>query len=1063
MAIEYFASINLNKNELQNAVIVNLGTAPGSPSAGQIYFDNTSGDDALYYYNGSAWVRVAGQITHQAVDTISTGDFIAFSDESEDVGDEGLNLNNKITIDNFITTSPKLLTEDAIADGDYIVFLDGGSTGDAKKEAVHDLATLFAGTGLTASSSVISVDASQAITALTGGDLTIYENANNADVSLKMGTSATESLTIQVLNGGSNKTAESVLFSTATASSTGDHGQMLFAVDGTTIFTIDDGGVSVAASMNFEVAGTAILSDSSGTMTLSNIDALDSTTEATIEGAIDTLSNLVTVGALNSGSITSGFGSIDTGSSTITTTGAISGGTGSTFSSSSASEPVVHITNTHAGATAGELRFNKDSASGADNDVMGTISFYGTDASNNTHQQLAKMDAIITDSAHGSEAASLRFYVAENDGTNTLGLTIAGQADDDGEVDVTIGAGAGSTTTIVGNLEVSGTTTTVNQTIIESTVDVLVFEGANDDGHETTLKVVEPTADCTFALPTLTAGDYFIPAIAGAATDASAAVTAAEFALLDGGSTVGTTAVANGDGIFTNDGGTMRHTTVQTFQTYFDANSVGGGNIVTTGDLDSGSITSGFGAIDNGTSGIRTDNFTAETAVLPDAVGGATLGSASAEWGDIFIADDKAIKFGNGQDWTMEYNEDGDDDLLMTGDTFKMVADTVTFTSGNANDPLFIIQNTANDATGAILRLKKDKGAAGAANDYNGKIQFYGDDANQDNIQFAAIESQVKVHTNGQEGGKLSLLVAENDGTSTAGLIIEDGSADGELDVTIAAGTQSVTTIAGTLTMGSAQALDNDGLLVVANQAAVTGVGELVSGSIGAAFGNIDNGTSNITTGGLLKIDVDADADDLSGDSAAGRLTIGAGEDLNLYHGGTNSYIVNDTGDLIIDTAGDIKLDAAGNDFKFLASGTEILNITNSSSDVVIKLVATNKDIIFQADDGTEVARAAAAGTFNVVQDAHKVVALIEVGSITHDKIVTIPHNLGTADIMVQMYDVVTEANVHAAIARTSDDFSTASTSSVSIDFGSTTPPNNIRVLITSFANAQASGTVAYT
>ena len=108
-------------------------------------------------------------------------------------------------------------------------------------------------------------------------------------------------------------------------------------------------------------------------------------------------------------------------------------------------------------------------------------------------------------------------------------------------------------------------------------------------------------------------------------------------------------------------------------------------------------------------------------------------------------------------------------------------------------------------------------------------------------------------------------------------------------------------------------------------------------------------------------------------------------------------------------------------------------------------------------------ASTAAAGTFNVVQDAHKVVATIVVGSLTGDKIVTIPHNLGTADIMIQMYDVVTEANVHAAIARTTDDFSTASTSSVSIDFGATDPPNNIRVLITSFANAQASGTVAYT
>ena len=39
-------------------------------------------------------------------------------------------------------------------------------------------------------------------------NVTIYDDQNNADVSLVMGTSATESLTIQVLNGSSNKTAE---------------------------------------------------------------------------------------------------------------------------------------------------------------------------------------------------------------------------------------------------------------------------------------------------------------------------------------------------------------------------------------------------------------------------------------------------------------------------------------------------------------------------------------------------------------------------------------------------------------------------------------------------------------------------------------------------------------------------------------------------------------------------------------------------------------------------------------------------------------------------------------
>ena len=57
-------------------------------------------------------------------------------------------------------------------------------------------------------------------------------------------------------------------------------------------------------------------------------------------------------------------------------------------------------------------------------------------------------------------------------------------------------------------------------------------------------------------------------------------------------------------------------TNVDTVSTYFASHTVGGANIVTTGALDSGSITSGFGAIDNGTSNIRSATITAETAFV---------------------------------------------------------------------------------------------------------------------------------------------------------------------------------------------------------------------------------------------------------------------------------------------------------------------------------------------------------------------------------------------------------------------------------------------------------------
>jgi len=128
--------------------------------------------------------------------------------------------------------------------------------------------------------------------------------------------------------------------------------------------------------------------------------------------------------------------------------------------------------------------------------------------------------------------------------------------------------------------------------------------------------------------------------------------------------------------------------------------------------------------------------------------------------------------------------------------------DTSTFSSANSTDPLVIIKNTTNDANGARLRFVKDKGAAGADNDVAGLIEFYADDDNQDQIKFAEIKAQVADASNGAEGGKLTLSVAEHDGTLTQGLLLSDGSADGEIDVTIGAGTSSTSTVAGKLSLG---------------------------------------------------------------------------------------------------------------------------------------------------------------------------------------------------------------------------------------------------------------------
>jgi len=76
------------------------------------------------------------------------------------------------------------------------------------------------------------------------------------------------------------------------------------ATDTNSVFT---GSIGVLKA-NIETGNTGVtvgdstpFSDSSGTLTLQNVDALDATTEATIEAAIDTLSNLASIGTLTTG------------------------------------------------------------------------------------------------------------------------------------------------------------------------------------------------------------------------------------------------------------------------------------------------------------------------------------------------------------------------------------------------------------------------------------------------------------------------------------------------------------------------------------------------------------------------------------------------------------------------------------------------------------------------------------------------------------------------------------------------------------------------------------------
>jgi len=258
--------------------------------------------------------------------------------------------------------------------------------------------------------------------------------------------------------------------------------EAVFNIDGMT----DGSGITIADSDKFPISDGGTEKFIVATQISSYVDTKSGTlSNKSISGSSNTFSNIG-----NSSLTNSSFTLTDDTSTTTTIslgeTLKISGGTGLT-SSVSGDDITINLDNT---AVTAATYGSTTAIPVIVIDQQGRI----TSASN------AAISTTLTISDDTSSLATIDLGsdTLKISGTsNEIETSISGDTISIGlPNNVTIG----NNLTVTGNLQVNGTTTTINSTTVD-VVNSFRFEGSTADAFETTLSVVEPTADRTIELP----------------------------------------------------------------------------------------------------------------------------------------------------------------------------------------------------------------------------------------------------------------------------------------------------------------------------------------------------------------------------------------------------------------------------------------------------------------------------------------------------------------------------------------------------------------------------------
>ena len=601
------------------------------------------------------------------------------------------------------------------------------------------------------------------------GDLTIDApadiilDADGADVLLKDAGTQYAALTNSsgnlILKSGSTTAitfdgANATFAGTVTIGSAGISEAELEILDGATVTTDElnvlDGITSTVAELNIVDGNTSassvtvadadrVVLNDAGTMKQVAVTDLS----AYFDDEITAMPNLTSVGTLSA--LTVDDVAVDgkvitmTGSSSDTAT--LTVGTNGTLdivtTDDAAAAANIQITADGTAELAGTT-VTLDSSGGITLDADGgTITFAdaGSSLGTITSSGYSGTAAVATTVTVSDSTANTNFPVVFHDESNAL-------LDDTGALRYNPSTGE----LLVPKLTVAGTTTTVD-TVTMNAQNAIIFEGATADAHETTLSIVDPTADRTINLPNQSGT---IPVLA-AASNTAITSTPAELNILDGAT------VVVGEINLLDLGSTAVGTAIASKAVVLDSNKdyTGIRNFTVTGELDA-----------------ATGDFSSDVDIDGDLL-----------VGDDITLDSDAAVLGFGADKDVTLTHVADTALLLNSSRQLQFGDSGTYIHQSADGVLDLVSDTELELNATTI-------------DINGNVEISGT-TTQTGVSTSTAKdvfnAGMSVKNGATSAGFVEFFEDSDNGTNKATLIGPASTADVTLTLPSATGTVATT------------------------------------------------------------------------------------------------------------------------------------------------------------------------------------------------------------------------------------------------------------------------------